>query len=64
MTLYTTNCPRCKVLETKLNQSNINYNISNNMEIVINKGFLTAPVLEIDGIFFTFEEALEKIKEL
>ena len=29
--LYTTHCPRCKVLETKLNNKNLEYTIVDNV---------------------------------
>lgn len=64
MILYSTNCPRCRVLEAKLNKKGVDYNITNDVNVIIEKGFKTAPVLEIDGEFYTFEQALEKIKEI
>lgn len=64
MTLYSTGCPRCRVLEAKLNKNNIDYNISQDIDIIINKGFSTIPILEINGEFYTFEQALDKIKEM
>lgn len=61
--LYTTNCPKCRVLEAKLKQSNIEFEINNNVELMIEKGFTTAPVLEVDGVAYGFKEAVEWIKE-
>ena len=61
--LFSTNCPKCKVLETKLKQSNINFEENNNVELMMEKGFTAAPVLEVDGVAYNFKEAVEWIKE-
>lgn len=61
--LYTTHCPNCKMLELKLRQKNINFEENNDVEAMIQKGFKTAPVLEVDGVVYNFKEAVEWIKE-
>lgn len=61
MTLYTTNCPKCVVLEKKLNNKNINYkkveDIEKILEIAKEQGINTAPILEIDGEYLDFSHA-------
>lgn len=61
--LYSTKCPKCKVLEAKLKQGNIEYEEINDVNLMVNKGFTTAPVLEVDGIAYNFKEAVEWIGE-
>ena len=61
--LYTTNCPRCKVLKSKLDQKNISYKMNTDVDLMIQKGFTTAPKLEIDGAVYDFKEAVEWIGE-
>ena len=61
--LYSTKCPKCKVLETKLKQNNIKFEEINDVEIMVQKGFKSAPVLEVDGVTYGFKEAVEWIKE-
>lgn len=61
--LHSTHCPKCNVLETKLKQKNINFEENNDVEIMVQKGFAMAPVLEIDGIAYNFKEAVEWIGE-
>jgi glutaredoxin len=61
--LYSTHCPKCKVLETKLKQKGIEFEEINDVEIMKSKGFVSAPKLEIDGVVYDFKEAVEWIKE-
>ena len=57
--LYSTHCPKCQVLEKKLDQKNIKYDIIDDEELMVNKGFINVPVLEIDGKELNFKEAVE-----
>ena len=61
--LYSTHCPKCKVLEAKLNQKGINYEENNDVELMMKKGFTTVPKLEVDGVVYDFKEAVEWIGE-
>lgn len=61
--LYSNNCPRCKVLKTKLEQNNIGFEENNDVELMAQKGFMTVPILEVDGVVYGFKEAVEWIKE-
>ena len=61
--LYSTHCPKCKVLESKLKQSNIAYEEVNDVDLMLSKGFVVAPVLEVDGVVYNFKEAANWIKE-
>lgn len=55
--LFSTKCPKCKILEKKLKQKNISYEEVNDIEIMKTKGYLSAPVLEVDGISMDFKTA-------
>ena len=48
ITLYTTHCPQCSILEKKLQQKNINYEIVEDVTIMRKMGMLSAPNLVID----------------
>ena len=61
--LFSNNCPRCKVLKTKLEQSNIEFKENNDVEIMAQKGFTTVPMLEVDGVIYNFKEAVKWIGE-
>ena len=59
--LYTTYCPKCKVLETKLNQKNIQFELNDNVRELIKKGYAQAPMLEVDGELMDFGEAVKLV---
>ena len=61
--LHSTHCPKCKVLELKLKQKNINFEENNDVELMVQKGFKSAPVLEVDGVAYNFKEAVDWIGE-
>ena len=62
--LYSTGCPRCNVLETKLKNRGIDFEEVNDEDIMINKGFDSVPVLEVDGNYMDFGKANEFINSL
>lgn len=58
ITLYSTNCPKCKVIETKLKNANIEYSINLDIETMKQKGMKSAPYLELeDGSLLDFSKA-------
>lgn len=57
--LYTTGCPKCKVLEKKLGLKNIQYSIVTDEEEIRNTGFLSLPLLIVDDKIMTFTEAID-----
>jgi len=59
--LYSAHCPKCNVLEKKLKQKNISYEEVNDIEIMKEKGYLTVPVLEVDGTSMDFKTASDWI---
>lgn len=60
---HSTHCPKCNVLKMKLEQKNINFEENNNVEVMLQKGFTTAPVLEVDGVVYNYKEAVKWIGE-
>lgn len=59
--LYSTHCPKCKVLSAKLQQKNINYTEVNDVDLMQSKGLTVVPVLEVDGVVYDFKKAVEWI---
>ena len=64
MTLYSTGCPKCKVLETKLQMKNVPYEVSKDIDFLIGKGIMSAPVLEVDGEYLLFADANKYVNGL
>ena len=62
--LYSTHCPRCNVLEKKLQQKEVDYDEVNDTSIMEQKGYLSVPVLEVDGKSMDFKEAVDWINTL
>ena len=56
--LYTTGCPKCKILEKKLNDKNISYETITDENIMREKGYLSVPVLEVEEDVFQFPQAV------
>ena len=61
VTLYTTGCPRCKILEAKLDEAGIKYGVVNDVDKMIEMGFKSAPAMTVDGTVYTFKEAIDWI---
>ena len=62
--LYSSNCPKCKILETKLNQKHIDFSIKNSeddLQELFDKGFREMPVLEVDSIKYSFGDAVKLV---
>lgn len=55
--LYSNGCPRCRVLEQKLDLKNIEYSICDNVDEMIDMGLMSTPVLSVDGKMYQFKEA-------
>lgn len=62
--LYSTHCPKCVVLEKKLNQKSISYEEVNDVKIIREKGFLSVPMLEVDGEIMDFKTAFNYVESL
>lgn len=61
--LYTTGCPRCHVLETKLKQKNVEYAECNDVEEMEKKGISSVPCLDVEGDLMDFGSAVKWVNE-
>lgn len=59
VTFYSTHCPKCKVLEMKLKQKNINYTENDNVEEMLSLGIQSAPALSVDDKIYLFTDAIK-----
>lgn len=64
MVLYSTHCPKCKILEKRLKEKNIQYEEVNDVDVMILKGIQSAPVLEIGEKLLDFKSANNYINTL
>lgn len=55
--LYTTHCPKCKVIEKKLAQKNIQYIEVSDIAEIQKLGFQSVPILEVDGKIMNMTDA-------
>lgn len=60
--LYSTGCPQCNILKEMLQKKNIIFQIEDNIEEMKRLGFLSLPMLSIDGKIFNFKEAFNFLK--
>jgi glutaredoxin-related protein len=60
---YSIGCPQCLVLERKLQQKNINFELVSDRDVMMEKGFKSAPILEVNGVAKNFKEAIKWIGE-
>ena len=61
--LYSTHCPKCRVLENKLKEKNISYEEVNDVVIMQALGFEFVPKLRVNDQIFDFKEAVAWIGE-
>ena len=63
VTLYSTHCPKCVVLEKKLTEKHIDYDIVSDEDLIIEKGFMSVPMLEVDVEVYDFSKAVKWVNE-
>ncbi len=59
--LYSTHCPNCIVLEKKLKEKNIGFVEINDIKIMEEKGFMSAPMLDVNGVVMNYRTAIQWI---
>lgn len=62
--LYTTGCPKCGVLVTKLDNKNIEYEVCTDTAVMASLGISQVPVLSVDGELMPFKSANDWINNL
>lgn len=63
VTLYSNDCPKCRVLKKKLKESGIEFTENNNVDQMLQMGFTKVPVLAVDEEFFDFNQSMKWIAE-
>ncbi len=62
--LYTTHCPKCLVLEKKMQQKNMVYEVVTDIDVMAEMGLMSVPVLEVDGEIMDFKAASDWINTI
>ena len=57
--LYSTGCPRCGILERKLDAAGIDYVVTNDTTEIEKRGFMSVPVLQVGEKFLDFGRAIK-----
>ena len=61
--LYTIHCPKCDILEQKLNMKNVEYTLIDDVSVIQAKGLDAMPVLEVDGELLDFGAAVKWVNQ-
>lgn len=65
MNLYSTiGCAKCQILEKLLNNKHVTYNKISDVDLMLKKGFMSVPVLEINGTVMKFSEAMQYVNQM
>lgn len=64
MRLIGNNCPKCNILQCKLDEKGLKYEKSDNIQELIDLGFKTVPVLELHGEYMDFGKAVKWIQDM
>lgn len=63
VTLYSTDCPKCKILEKKLLQKSIDFQVVTDRKLMTSLGFSTIPVLKVNDKIMNFKEAVNWVNK-
>ena len=61
--LYSTGCPKCKVLKRKLEEKGIEFVENNSVEEMTELGITQVPVLSVCGALLDFKKAVTWVNE-
>lgn len=64
ITFYTTHCPKCKVLKTKMDAMGLVYNTVEDVNEMEKLSIFSAPALKINNTIYDFGRAIKKLKEI
>lgn len=59
--LYSTHCPKCRILEKKLDEKNIKFEICEDIETMQNKGISSVPVIEVNNEKMSYYDAVKYV---
>lgn len=62
--MYSTGCPRCKILQDKLAKINETVTMIYGEEEIEKLGYTSAPLLEVDGTMMDFGQAVRWVNKI
>lgn len=62
--LYSTHCPKCNILEKKLNEYEIPYQTVTDTAVMEGLGIKSAPYLGVNGELLNFSAAIARLGEI
>lgn len=63
MVLYSTGCPKCKILERKLEDKQLKYEVVSDIDTMGRLGIQSVPMLRVDGSLMDFGEAVRWVNQ-
>lgn len=61
--LYTIDCPKCKILEEKLVNAGVEFEICRDKNKMLTMGLDFLPALDVDGVLLGYKQAIDWVKE-
>lgn len=61
---YSTHCPRCEVLSKKMEKKGITFTEVNDVKEMRQLGFMSVPMLSVDGQIMDFSASIEWLDSL
>lgn len=62
--LYSTGCPKCKVLKSKLDSKKIKYDVVDDVDEMLRLGMTTVPCLGVDDKIMNFKESVDWVNSM
>ncbi len=62
--LYSTGCPKCKVLKKKLENKGVEYTENNSVDQMLSMGIKQAPMLSVDGQLMNYIDAIHWVNNI
>ena len=63
ITLYTTDCPQCRMLEAAMRNKGIQYDVIRGAEPILEMGFESTPILVVDDEPMQFADAVRWVND-
>jgi glutaredoxin len=65
ITIYSTpTCPKCRILKNKFDEFGIEYVECQDVDVMQDKGFVSVPMIDMDGNIMNFADAIKWINEM